>query len=82
MSAPIKDGEYGDLTKEALFLFGKPDKYRRGYWAGKFKYATKTENYTAFVAANFQNAEYLEGFTMGRKVRKHGIQQTLGKVKH
>ncbi|MGP9490070.1 hypothetical protein ACT3R5_16070 [Glutamicibacter sp. AOP5-A2-7] len=78
---PIKNGEYGDLTKEALFLFGKSDEYRRGYRAGKLKRATKSENYVASVAANFQNAEYLEGFTKGRKVQKHGIQKTLGKVK-
>lgn len=79
MSSPIKDGKYGLLTREQLFLFPKSEEYQAGYRLGK---ATgnegrlkERESYAAL-----RSADCLEGFQDGQKIFKYGLRKGLRKV--
>lgn len=75
------DGQYGERTMLAAFLFSKSHKFHKGYLAGKFDTEDKVTRNLARVRANYLGGDYLLGYRFGADVRKHGIKKAIKKAK-
>lgn len=81
MTSKPLDGQYGERTMLAVFLFSKSHKFHKGYLAGREEVKDKTLRNLARVAANYQGGDYLLGYRFGADVRKYGIKKAIRKAK-
>lgn len=78
---PAKDGKYGPLTTEALFLFSKSDEYVAGYRLGKVT-GNEGQIKERETYATLRGDGYLQGFKDGQRVFKYGIKKGLRSANH
>jgi len=75
------DGEYGERTALAVFLFDKSRQFHRGFEAGHTVHREKLTRNLERIQANYLGGDYLLGFKFGVDVRKQGIKKAIRKAR-
>lgn len=78
---PAHDGEYGERTALAAFLFNKSARFHRGFEAGRAFHRDKLSRTLEKHAAQHHGGDYLLGYRFGIDVRKHGIKKAIRKAR-